>query len=112
MSLPPAPPGYDNWNQYIEEQGAIVAAAQGLTFQEGKASVKLKDVAEPVRQAIGTPSYREYNVFITWALRTVAPTEGRPWRDGYDPPQAYITTQDERDLLTQSGEFIVTQGSG
>lgn len=80
MSLPPVPSGYDSWNQYIEEQGAIVAAAQGLTFQEGKASVKLLDVAEPVRQAVGTPSYRIYNVFTTWADRTVSPTQGRPWR--------------------------------
>lgn len=111
MSLPPTPVGYANWNEYIEIQGAIVAAAQGLTFQEGKASVKLLDVAEPVRQAFGTPSYREYNVFTTWAERTVAPTEGRPWRDGYDYPQAYITTQDERDLLTQDGLFLVTQGT-
>lgn len=80
MALPPTPAGYDNWNAYIEEQGAIVAADQGLTFQEGKASVKLGDVAEPVRQDVGTPSYREYNVFTTWADRTVAPTTGRPWR--------------------------------
>lgn len=80
MALPPVPEGYDSWNAYIEEQGAIIAAEQGLTFQEGKASVKLLDVAEPVRQSVGTPSYREYNVFTTWADRTVAPTTGRPWR--------------------------------
>lgn len=80
MSLPPVPASYDSWNAYIEEQGAVVAAAQGLTFQQGKASVKLLDVAEPVRQAVGTPSYREYNVFTTWADRTVSPTQGRPWR--------------------------------
>lgn len=80
MALPPVPAGYDSWNAYIEEQGAVVAAAQGLTLQEGKASVKLLNVAEPVRQAVGTPSYREYNVFTTWADRTVAPTVGRPWK--------------------------------
>lgn len=54
--------------------------SQGLTFQEAKASIKLLDVAMPVRQDIGTPSYRIYNVFTTWADRTVAPTEGRPWK--------------------------------
>ena len=82
MALPPTPEGYLNWNQYIEEQGAITADQQGLTLQQGKASVKLLDVAEPARQATGTPSYREYNVFTTWADRTVAPTTGRPWRLG------------------------------
>ena len=80
MALPPVPVGYPSWNAYIEEQGAIVAAAQGLTLQQGKASVKLLSVAEPVRQAEGTPSYREYNVFTTWDDRTVAPTTGRPWK--------------------------------
>lgn len=90
MALPPTPVGYDNWNEYIAEQGLIVAAAQGLTYQQGKASVKLLDVAEPVRQDVGTPSYREYNVFTTWADRQVIPqpnpdpdvdvAPGRPWR--------------------------------
>ena len=90
MSLPPVPPSYPSWNAYIEEQGAIIAAAQGLTFQEGKASAKLLYVAEPVRQATGTPSYRTYNVFTDWASREVIPqpnpdpdvpvAPGRPWR--------------------------------
>ena len=89
MALPPTPPGYSNWNEYISVQGAIIAAAQGLTFQEGKASVKLLDVALPVRQAVGTPSYRQYNEFTTWAARAVIPQPttnpdiptalGRPW---------------------------------
>ena len=78
--LPPTPAGYDNWNAYIEEQGAIIAAAQGLTFQEGKASAKLLYVAMPVRQAAGTLSYRDYNVFTTWAARALVPDEGRPWK--------------------------------
>lgn len=88
--LPPVPPSYLSWNQYIEEQGAIVAAAQGLTFQEGKASVKLLEVAEPVRSDVGIPSYRIYNVFTDWASREVIPqpnpdpdmpvAPGRPWR--------------------------------
>ena len=90
MSLPPTPAGFSNWNEYIEVQGAIIAADQGLTFQEGKASVKLLDVAMPVRQAVGTPSYRIYNVFTDWASREVIPqpnsepdvevAPGRPWR--------------------------------
>ena len=90
MPLPPVPPTYDSWNAYIEEQGAIVAAAQGLTFQQGKASVKLLDVSEPIRSAVGQPYYRQYNVFTTWADRQVIPqpnpnpdvdvAPGRPWR--------------------------------
>lgn len=79
MALPPTPPGYLNWNHYIEEQGAIIAAAQGLTFQQGKESIKCGNVAQPVRQAVGTPSYREYNVWIDYATSTHAPTTGRPW---------------------------------
>jgi hypothetical protein len=88
--LPPIPPSHDSWNQYIEEQGAIIAAAQGLTFQEGKASAKLLYVAMPVRQDVGTPSYREFNVFTDWSSREVIPDPtdnpdvptamGRPWR--------------------------------
>lgn len=90
MALPPVPPTYDSWNAYIEEQGAIVAAAQGLTFQQGKASIKLLDVSEPIRSAVGQPYYRQYNVFTTWADRQVIPqpnpnpdvhvAPGRPWR--------------------------------
>ncbi len=90
MALPPTPAGFSNWNEYLEVQGAIIAAAQGLTFQQGKASVKLLDVAMPVRQATGTPSYRIYNVFTDWASREVIPqpnpdpdvevAPGRPWR--------------------------------
>jgi hypothetical protein len=110
MALPPVPSGYLSWNQYIEEQGAIIAAAQGLTFQEGKASVKLLDVAMPERQAVGTPSYREYNVFTTWADRTVAPTEGRPWLLGTPPPPAgaFITTEDGFVLATENGDLLIT----
>ena len=90
MALPPTPPGYRNWNEYIATQGAIIASAQGLTFQQGKASAKLLYVAEPVRQAVGTPSYRQHNQFTTWAARQVIPqpnpdpdavvAPGRPWR--------------------------------
>ena len=80
MSLPPVPVDYDSWNQYIEEQGAIIAAAQGLTFQEGKASVKLLDVATPGRTDPDSPDYMIYNIFTTWAARTVSPEIGRPWR--------------------------------
>lgn len=90
MALPPVPTGYDSWNKYIEEQGAIIAAAQGLTFQEGKASVKLLEVAMPSRQDVGTLSYRDFNKFTDWASREVIPDPtpdpdiptalGRPWQ--------------------------------
>lgn len=80
MSSPPVPTGYDSWNQYVEEQGSIVAASQGLTFQEGKASVKLLDVATPGRTDPDSPDYMVYNIFTTWAARTVSPIVGRPWR--------------------------------
>lgn len=80
MALPPTPLGYSNWNAYIEEQGAIVATAQGLTLQQGKASVKLLDVTSPGRTDPGSPDYMIYNIFTTWPARTVSPTTGRPWR--------------------------------
>ncbi len=80
MALPPTPSGYSNWNAYIEEQGAVVATAQSLTIQQGKASVKLLDVATPGRIDTGSPDYMIYNVFTTWPARTVSPTTGRPWR--------------------------------
>jgi hypothetical protein len=80
MALPPTPSGYSNWNEYIEEQGATVAAAQSITFQEGKATVKLLDVASPGRTDPNSPDYMIYNQFTTWAARTVSPTTGRPWR--------------------------------
>jgi hypothetical protein len=109
MSLPPVPEGYDSWNQFIEINGAIIAAEQGLTFQEGKASAKLLYVAEPVRQAVGTPSFRIYNVFTTWAARTVSPTQGRPWRDEPEPISGnFLITQNGNPLITQSGDNLVT----
>jgi hypothetical protein len=90
MALPPTPPGYSNWNEYIEVNAPAIAAAQSLTIQQARASIKLGNVAEPVRQATGTPSYRAYNVFTTWAARQVIPqpnpnpdvsvAPGRPWR--------------------------------
>lgn len=113
MSLPPTPPGYDNWNQYIAEQGAIIAAAQGLTYQQGKASVKLLDVAEPVRKAVGTPSYRIYNEFTTWADRQVIPQPtldpdvptalGRPWRLGSPAPGG------EPIVANATGDMFITE---
>ena len=80
MALPPTPSGYNNWNQYITDNAPALMASQGLTFQQAKASIKLLDVAMPVRQDVGTPSYRIYNEFTTWADRTVSPTLGRPWK--------------------------------
>lgn len=90
MALPPTPAGYTNWNDYIETNAPAIATAQGLTIQQARASIKLLDVAEPVRTATGTPSFRIYNVFTTWASRQVIPqpttnpdvqvAPGRPWR--------------------------------
>lgn len=121
MALPPIPPGYQSWNQYIEEQGAIIAAAQGLTFQQGKASAKLLYVSEPVRSAVGTPSYRQYNVFTTWSARQVIPQPnldpdvpvalGRPWRSGTPPIGGLdLTTLSGDSIVTISGDNIVTSG--
>lgn len=90
MALPPVPPAYDSWNEYIETNAPAIASAQGLTIQQARASIKLLNVADPVRSAVGTPSYRTYNVFTTWAARKVIPqpnpnpdvytAPGRPWR--------------------------------
>ena len=80
MALPPTPPGYDNWNDYIETNAPALVISQGLTLQEAKASLKLLDVSEPIRSAVGEPYYREYNVFTTWADRALLPNQGRPWR--------------------------------
>lgn len=109
MALPPVPAGYDSWNQYITIQAPPLMINQGLTFQEAKASIKLLDVAMPVRQALGTPSYRIYNVFTTWAQRTVAPTQGRPWRIFQPVPSGLgLALQQGGVLVTQSGEELVT----
>lgn len=90
MALPPTPAPYLSWNDYIETNAPALATAQSITLQQAKASLKLLDVALPVRQAIGTPSYRTYNVFTDWASRQVIPQPttnpdiptalGRPWR--------------------------------
>lgn len=110
MSLPPVPSGYASWNAYIEEQGAIVAAAQGLTFQEGKATVKLLEVATPGRIDPDSPDYMIYNVFTTWPARTVSPTIGRPWRQGPPIPIAGLTlvTNTGFALVTNLGQAIIT----
>ena len=111
MALPPVPATYDSWNQYIEEQGAIIAAAQSLTFQEGKAVAKLLYVSMPPRQAVGTPSYREFNIFTDWASRTIAPAEGRPWSAGSPPPPptgSFIMTENGFVLATESGDLLTT----
>ena len=82
MALPPTPDGYDNWNDYIETYAHALAASQGITLQEAKASLKLLYVSEPIRSAVGEPYYREYNVFTTWADRALLPEPGRPWKLG------------------------------
>jgi hypothetical protein len=108
MSLPPTPVGFSNWNEYISVQGAIVAAAQGLTLQQGKASVKLLDVASPGRTDPLSPDYMPYNIFTTWAARTVSPAEGRPWILGLSPVAGdWITTETGDILTTQSGDQLI-----
>lgn len=107
MALPPTPSGYDSWNNYIEINAPALMVSQGLTFQEAKASIKLLEVAMPVRQDFGTPSYRIYNEFTTWADRTVAPTLGRPWRAGPIVGD-FIITQSGNRLVTQDGNYLVT----
>ena len=110
MSLPPTPLGYSNWNAYIEEQGAIIAAAQGLTFQEGKASVKLLDVATPGRTDPDSSDYMIYNIFTTWADRAVSPEIGRSWKEGVAPVSGAALVTDSGDfLVTLSGLQIITQ---
>ena len=80
MALPPTPVGYDNWNDYIQTNAPALAAAQGITIQEARASIKLLEVSEPIRGAVGQPYYRIYNVFTTWADRALLPAPGRPWK--------------------------------
>jgi hypothetical protein len=80
MALPPTPSGYDNWNDYIETNAPALAVSQSLTLQEAKASIKLLEVAEPIRSSVGEPYYREYNYFTTWADRALLPDQGRPWK--------------------------------
>ena len=80
MALPQVPSGYDSWNDYIEKEAPALAAAQGLTLQQAKASLKMLDVSEPIRSAVGEPYYRQYNVFTTWADRALLPALGRPWK--------------------------------
>lgn len=80
MALPPVPSGYDSWNDYIETEAPALALAQGITLQEAKASIKLLEVSEPIRSAVGEPYYRQYNVFTTWADRALLPDLGRPWK--------------------------------
>ena len=80
MALPPTPAGYDSWNDYIETEAPALAAAQGITLQQAKASLKLLDVSQPIRSAVGQPYYRQYNVFTSWASRALLPNAGRPWK--------------------------------
>jgi hypothetical protein len=118
MALPPTPSGYTNWNDYIEANAPAIASAQGLTIQQARASIKLLNVAEPVRTAAGTPSFRVFNVFTTWAARRVIPqpnpnpdvytAPGRPWRLGTVPVGSFLTTETGDPLMTENGNNIVT----
>lgn len=80
MALPPTPVGYDNWNDYIETNAPALAIAESITLQQAKASLKLLEVSEPIRSAVGQPYYRQYNVFTNWASRALLPAPGRPWK--------------------------------
>jgi hypothetical protein len=79
MALPAVPVGYTSWNAYIEAEAPALALAEGITLQQAKASIKLLEVAKPIRSAVGEPYFRQYNVFTTWADRAVLPAAGRPW---------------------------------
>ena len=116
--MPPTPSGYTNWNAYIETNAPAIASAQGLTIQQARASIKLLNVAEPVRSAAGTPSFRIFDVFTTWAARRVIPqpnpnpdvytAPGRPWRLGTTPIETLLVTETGAGLLTESGDNIIT----
>jgi len=80
MALPAVPAGYNSWNDYIETNAPALAASQGITLQQAKASLKLLNVAKPIRSSVGQPYYRQYNAFTTWANRAVLPAAGRPWK--------------------------------
>jgi hypothetical protein len=82
MALPAVPVGYTSWNAYIEAEAPALASAQGITLQEAKASIKLLEVAKPIRSEVGEPYFRQYNVFTTWANRALLPAQGRPWTTG------------------------------
>jgi hypothetical protein len=80
MAIPSTPPGYDSWNDYIITNAPAIAAAQGITLQEARATIKLSQVSGPIRSEVGQPYYRDYHVFTTWAARAVVPDPGRPWK--------------------------------
>ena len=109
MALPSVPYPYVSWNSYIELNAPALAAEQGLTLQEAKASLKLLYVSRPVRQAIDTPSYRIYNVFSTWSDRTVSPVSGRPWLQTGPTDGLSIVTESGDLLVTESGDNLITQ---
>lgn len=77
--LPPVPPSYLSWNEYIEDNAPALVGPT-LTLQEAKAQLKLSLVSQPIRSAAGQPYYRQYNVFTTWSARALLPDAGRPWK--------------------------------
>jgi len=107
MALPPVPMGYNSWNEYIETEAPALAVAQGLTLQQAKASIKLLEVAEPIRSAVGEPYYRDYNLFTTWAARALLPALGRPWRS--DTEINTIELEDGGELLLEDGFYILLE---
>lgn len=80
MAIPATPATYQSWNDYIKTNAPALAAAEGITLQQAKASIKLLQVAKPIREAVGQPYYRAYNKFTNWNSRAVVPDAGRPWK--------------------------------
>jgi hypothetical protein len=109
MALPPVPPGYLNWNDYINQNAPALMTSQGLTFMEAKCALKLDQVAMPVRQAVGTNSYRIYNQFTTWAARAVAPTQGRPWTQAVIVDEGGLLTEESDPLFAENDQWIITE---
>lgn len=64
MALPSVPLGYSNWNAYLND---LPKSQRGMA--------KCDVIAEPIRQAVGTPGYRILNNYVG----TVSPEVGHPW---------------------------------
>lgn len=114
MALPPTPEGYDNWNDYIETEAPAIAIAQSITLQEAKASIKLLEVAKPIRSEVGEPYFRQYNVFTTWADRAVLPALGRPWLESTPAPEpsAVLVMSLDADGYSGSGDWLDSTDNG
>lgn len=85
-------------------------AANGISTEvsgdgSNTAATKLKRrndklaLAQAKRQAVGTPGYRQYNVYETPG--TVAPAEGRPW--------LFYPSTTPMNLLSENGDYLITE---